>query len=223
VVRGTEVAVGWWVAVKGAPLALLGSTEVSQDAAKRVALAKSQANPGTVFQVRYHANANAPTEVRWEAVDGRVTELGGGAAKSAEDADHESGQPPPAMTAHEATTLPAPPSSPPTPSEIPMRWYHYVAYFFGGAFLANAVPHFVNGVSGRPFQSPFASPPGQGLSSSTVNVLWGLFNLAIGYVLVCRVGSFELRRTRHVLILGLGVLAMAVMLSRAFGKFYGGL
>ena len=104
-----------------------------------------------------------------------------------------------------------------------MRWYHYVAYFFGGAFLANAVPHFVNGVSGHPFQSPFASPPGEGLSSSTVNVLWGFFNLAVGYVLVCRVGSFELRRTRHVLVFGLGVLAMAVMLSRAFGKFYGGL
>ena len=59
-----------------------------------------------------------------------------------------------------------------------MRWYHYVAYFFGGAFLANAIPHFVNGVSGNPFQSPFASPPGEGLSSSTVNVLWGLLNFA---------------------------------------------
>jgi hypothetical protein len=22
-----------------------------------------------------------------------------------------------------------------------MRWYHYVAYFFGGAFLANTQPH----------------------------------------------------------------------------------
>src|SRR5260370_17445584 len=75
-----------------------------------------------------------------------------------------------------------------------MRWYHYVSYFFGGAFLANAVPHFVNGVSGRPFQSPFASPPGEGLSSSTVNAPWGSFNLPIGYVLVCRVASFELRQ-----------------------------
>lgn len=104
-----------------------------------------------------------------------------------------------------------------------MRWYHYVAYFFGGAFLANAVPHFVNGVSGHPFQSPFASPPGEGLSSSTVNVLWGFFNLVVGYVLVCRVGSFDLRQTRHVLVLGLGVLLMAVMLAHAFGRFYGGL
>src|ERR1035438_3296908 len=55
-----------------------------------------------------------------------------------------------------------------------MRWYHYVAYFFGGAFLANALPHLGNGISGHAFQSPFASPPGEGLSSSTVNVLWGL-------------------------------------------------
>lgn len=104
-----------------------------------------------------------------------------------------------------------------------MRWYHYIAYFFGGAFLANAVPHFVNGVSGNPFQSPFASPPGEGLSSSTVNVLWGFFNLAVGYVLVCRVGIFELRQPRHVLALGLGILVMAVMLAQAFGKFHGGL
>ncbi len=55
-----------------------------------------------------------------------------------------------------------------------MRWYHYIAYFFGGAFLANSLPHLGNGISGRAFQSPFASPPGEGLSSSTVNVLWGL-------------------------------------------------
>ena len=42
-------------------------------------------------------------------------------------------------------------------------------------------------------------------------------------MLVCRVGSFELRRTRHVVVLRLGVLFMAIMLSRAFGRFYGGL
>jgi hypothetical protein len=103
------------------------------------------------------------------------------------------------------------------------RWYHYVSYLFGGAFLANTIPHFANGVSGRPFQSPFASPPGQGLSPAIVNVGWGFFNLAVGYLLVCRVGSFDLRRTRHVLTLGAGVLLMALMLARAFGKFYGGL
>lgn len=104
-----------------------------------------------------------------------------------------------------------------------MRWYHYIAYFFGGAFLANGVPHFVQGISGSAFQSPFASPPGVGLSSSTVNVLWGLFNLAVGYVLVCRVGSFELRRTRHVVVLGLGMLLMALVLAHKLGKLHGGI
>jgi len=92
-----------------------------------------------------------------------------------------------------------------------MRWYQYIAYFFGGAFLANMVPHFVNGISGNAFQSPFASPPGEGLSSSMVNVLWGMFNLIVAYVLVVRVGRFDLRQTKHVVVLGLGILVMALM------------
>lgn len=104
-----------------------------------------------------------------------------------------------------------------------MRWYHYLSYFFGGAFLVNAVPHFVSGVMGHPFQTPFASPAGEGLSSALVNVLWGAFNFAIGYLLVCRVGTFQLRRTKHAFILGLGAFTMAIMLAHAFGKFYGGL
>ena len=64
-----------------------------------------------------------------------------------------------------------------------MSWLYLVSYFFGGVFLANAVPHFVNGMMGRSFQSPFAKPPGKGLSSSTVNVLWGFFNAVVGYLL----------------------------------------
>jgi len=103
-----------------------------------------------------------------------------------------------------------------------VHWYQYLAYFFGGAFLANTLPHLGNGISGHAFQSPFASPPGRGLSSSTVNVLWGLFNLAVGYVLVCRVGSFDLRATRHALTLGAGVVFMSLMLAGAFGRYHGG-
>jgi hypothetical protein len=102
------------------------------------------------------------------------------------------------------------------------RWYHWIAYFFGGVFLANAVPHLVNGLSGYPFQSPFASPPGKGLSSSTVNVLWGAFNLAVAYGLVVRVGRFDLRRIWHVAVLGLGALLIALSLARHFGEFHGG-
>jgi hypothetical protein len=52
-----------------------------------------------------------------------------------------------------------------------MSWYNYVACFFAGAFLANVVPHFFHGISGDRFPTPFAKPPGRGLSSPTVNVI----------------------------------------------------
>jgi hypothetical protein len=106
--------------------------------------------------------------------------------------------------------------------ELIMPWYHYVSYFFGGAFLANALPHLINGISGSPFQSPFAKPPGEGLSSSSVNVLWGFFNLAIAYLLLCRVGSFSLLNTAQVVTAGAGILVMSLILAKAFGRFHGG-
>jgi hypothetical protein len=103
-----------------------------------------------------------------------------------------------------------------------MNWLHLVSYFFGGVFLANAVPHFVSGVMGRPFQSPFAKPPGQGLSSSTVNVLWGFSNAALAYLLVLRVGHFDVRSTSDVLALAVGALLISLFSARHFGQFHGG-
>ena len=103
-----------------------------------------------------------------------------------------------------------------------MNWLHDVSYFFGGAFLINAVPHLVSGVMGRPFQSPFAKPPGKGLSSSTLNVLWGSFNIAVGYLLIFRVGIFDPRHTSHVLVAGLGALLISLMHAHHFGQFHGG-
>ncbi|RBP17187.1 hypothetical protein DFR50_10372 [Roseiarcus fermentans] len=103
-----------------------------------------------------------------------------------------------------------------------MAWLDLVSYLFGGAFLLNAVPHLVSGVSGRPFQTPFADPPGQGLSSSTVNALWGFLNLVVGYLLVCQVGAFDLRNLVDAAALGLGALAMALFSAWGFGRFNGG-
>jgi len=103
-----------------------------------------------------------------------------------------------------------------------MHWYDFAAYFFGGAFLANSVPHIGNGISGRPFQSPFAKPPGKGLSSSLVNVLWGFFNLAVAYVLLVWVGQFNLHYWWHVVTAGAGALVMSIMLARSFGRLHGG-
>lgn len=101
-----------------------------------------------------------------------------------------------------------------------MHWL--IAYFFGGLFAANAVPHFVAGTMGRPFQTPFAKPPGKGLSSSTVNVVWGLFNVLIAYLLLARVGDFHPRTTSHILALGIGALLISLNHARHFGQFHGG-
>jgi hypothetical protein len=103
-----------------------------------------------------------------------------------------------------------------------MNWLDDLAYLFGGALAANAVPHFVSGVMGRPFQSPFARPPGKGLSSSTVNVLWGFANFVAAYLLLARVGNFDPRAADQVVAAGLGVLLMGLMSARSFGRFHGG-
>jgi hypothetical protein len=99
-----------------------------------------------------------------------------------------------------------------------MGWYVYLSHFVAGLFLANAVPHFVHGISGARFQSPFASPPGVGESSPLVNVLWGVANLVIGYVLLFGVGEFAGGVSIDALVVALGILAAGVGLARHFGR-----
>ncbi len=101
-----------------------------------------------------------------------------------------------------------------------MRWYHYIALLFGGAFLANSIPHSVSGITGHMFPTPFANPPGKGLSPPVINVLWGMFNLIVGFFLTWRVGKFDYRRNDNVLVVFAGALIMAVMLAQAFGQVF---
>jgi hypothetical protein len=96
-----------------------------------------------------------------------------------------------------------------------MKWYHYIAAFFAGAFLANVVPHLVHGISGDPFPSPFSDPPGKGLSSPTFNVLWACLNLLIGYILF-RVGKVSNANKISLLVFFAGIVVMAIQLSIAF-------
>ena len=103
-----------------------------------------------------------------------------------------------------------------------MPWIDHLSYLAGGAFLANGVPHFVSGLTGRAFQSPFAKPPGVGLSSSIVNAVWGWANLAVGYVLIGRVGTFDPRSTPDAAAVAAGALLMGVLAARHFGRFHGG-
>lgn len=98
-----------------------------------------------------------------------------------------------------------------------MNWYHYVACFFAGMFLANFVPHFVHGVSGDRFPSPFSKPPGKGLSSPTVNVLWALFNLIVGYFLF-HIGKVSSENISALIVFFVGIAAISIMLSVNFAK-----
>lgn len=107
--------------------------------------------------------------------------------------------------------------------EIPskVRWYHLVACFFAGIFLANAVPHYVNGISGDAFPTPFANPPGVGLSAPVVNVGWALINVVIGYVLV-KVGKLSEKNKWTVAAFFTGVVLISLVLSIHFsGKALG--
>jgi hypothetical protein len=96
-----------------------------------------------------------------------------------------------------------------------MSWYNYIACFFAGMFLANAVPHFVQGVSGNKFPSPFSKPPGKGLSSAPVNTVWALFNMLAGYFLF-RAGEITTGSPIALILFFAGIAAMSIMLSVNF-------
>jgi hypothetical protein len=103
-----------------------------------------------------------------------------------------------------------------------LPWYVYLLQFVAGLFLANGIPHFVQGISGHWFQSPFASPPGVGESSPIVNVLWGFLNLVIGCTLLF---SFAPKGADVLLewaFVGLGALLIAIFLAQHFGRVRSG-
>lgn len=98
-----------------------------------------------------------------------------------------------------------------------MKWYHYLMCFFGGLFVANFVPHFVEGITGNAFPTPFANPPPPaGVSNSQTNVIWALSNLIVGYVLL-RYGKFRLNGDLvPVIVAFAGFTAAAIMLAGVF-------
>ena len=98
-----------------------------------------------------------------------------------------------------------------------MPWYDYVLCFFGGIFIANFVPHFISGITGTKFPTPFASPPGRGLSPPALNVLWALVNLVAGFLLL-RAGGFSVEIWQLLVTGFAGFALMALLLSRVFDR-----
>jgi hypothetical protein len=98
-----------------------------------------------------------------------------------------------------------------------MEWYQYLAGFWAGAFLTNVIPHFVHGVSGNKFPTPWSNPRGIGLSSPTVNVIWGLVNGVIGYVLF-RASQLDNDHPLSLIVFFAGIAFMSIYISKHFQK-----
>jgi hypothetical protein len=84
-------------------------------------------------------------------------------------------------------------------------------------FLANVVPHLAHGISGDRFPTPFAHPPGKGLSSPTMNVIWALVNLIVGYVLF-RAGKVSSGGNLALIVFFIGIAVLSTWLSVLFAK-----
>ena len=98
-----------------------------------------------------------------------------------------------------------------------MKWLEWIACLFAGGFFANVVPHFIHGISGDRFPTPFAHPPGKGLSSAPVNMVWALFNLVCGSLLF-RFGHVSGGDMRRLVIFFAGIAALSIMMSVQFQK-----
>jgi hypothetical protein len=93
--------------------------------------------------------------------------------------------------------------------------YVFVLQILTGMLITNGVPHWVMGLAGSPFQSPFAKPPGIGESSPTVNVYWGLANLVGGFLLLAH--FFPTGSVGWAFVLA-GSLLMGTHCARHFGR-----
>ena len=95
----------------------------------------------------------------------------------------------------------------------------YLALFFAGAFLCNAIPHLVAGLRGEAFPTPFARPRGVGESTPLTNFLWGTANLAAGIALG-HVGVPDTIQLAMVAFVA-GWLTLGIYLSRHFREVRG--
>jgi hypothetical protein len=74
----------------------------------------------------------------------------------------------------------------------------------------------VHGISGKRFPSPFAKPPGKGLSSSIINAVWGLANFAVALVLYLLSDGFIIGFNPGFIAFAVGFVIMSFGLSIFF-------
>lgn len=99
-----------------------------------------------------------------------------------------------------------------------MPWIAYIVHFIAAAFLTNGIPHFVNGVSGHAFRTPFVRMSGSKLSSPEVNVIWGWLNFLIAFLLFANIGPLYIGTPGDTIFVAAGMLVMGVILARIFSS-----
>jgi hypothetical protein len=97
-------------------------------------------------------------------------------------------------------------------------WAIYLACFFSGVLFANAVPHFIHGVSGEFFPAPFAHYLGNGFLEYLSNIIWGFINIVCGYNLFV-VGKVSSTDKWGKFSFFTGLLSMSIFLSFVFSHF----
>ncbi|MBV8971954.1 MAG: hypothetical protein JO290_06645 [Sphingomonadaceae bacterium] len=95
----------------------------------------------------------------------------------------------------------------------------YALLVLAGALLCNGIPHLAAGLRGEAFPTPFADPPGRGLSSPLLNFLWGAANLSIGLWLLPRLDLVDPRYGR--VAVAAGFVAIGCYLAVHFGRVRG--
>ncbi|ACI55052.1 hypothetical protein CO657_08840 [Rhizobium acidisoli] len=94
-----------------------------------------------------------------------------------------------------------------------MPWIAYIVHFIAAAFLTNGIPHFVNGVSGRRFRTPFANP-----GSPTANVVWGWANFLIAFLLFANIGPLYIGTPGDTIFVAAGMLFTGILLAWFFER-----
>ena len=90
--------------------------------------------------------------------------------------------------------------------------------FLAGALFANAIPHFLHGITGQYFPAPFFRNLGRGIPTDAANVIWGLFCAGAGYWLVSNYHARIAKRT-FLILLGCGFALISLFLSVVFAHW----
>src|SRR5512145_161572 len=93
-----------------------------------------------------------------------------------------------------------------------------MALFLAGLFLANGIPHFVNGISGRNFHNPFLHRFMPTVPSPLFNVIWGLLNFCLVIFILTRIEGLNFQVGREAILAGSGFAFAAVGLSLLFNR-----